>query len=582
MIDHWSFISGHTLEAYQERPEAEPFSEAFWTLNETEHGSDAPDRLHGFDLIRKHVARTPDIDRDLLVPYFLRYLWQVPYPNYIREAWRLLKMLAADTEDLGDAAHAIVSSHPQGSLRAEVLAWRYDYDVPAYLQSAAFEPLLFNLARTDPAPDVRAGALTVLTLKFWDYVFRESVAGQRVVALLRGVLKDDPAASVRALAFEMLADPSTTSPDGEAAEQELIVALQRPDNATVLSGLMASYGRHRLSGLRVNPERVAVAVNAVALNRAHPLFADMLQPFGWFILGTGDLSGALNRFWLTEAPFADGDALMAYVGNTASDPLADVEERALALVALEKFGRPAPRQAFVDFLLDPAQSHVGLNICTKAYASMRGMFTGPVAQAATPHELLVALIAHSRSRPIVDGADGGRFRQELCDFAVRQALLIHELREALQLAQQREGQMLLDAVFDAVRTDACDLSFGLYELRVKETALDLANVIKVVQSAKHPSVGRYTAAQLAMRYANLREDDVLSLIEQALAQTNDRVLIVSIVDESPSQADLAEQPAQLARLSAAIAAAHGRVPEAATEHERWISSKTADWLAAGS
>ncbi len=589
MIDHWSFISGRTLQDYQDLPAAEPFSQEFWLLNETEHGSDAPDRLHGFDLIRTHGARTPELDRDLLVPFFLRYLWEVPYPNYTREAWRLLKTLVSDTEDLAEAARAIVSSHPQGTLRAQVLAWRRDYDVPDYLQSATFEPLLTQLARNDPAPDVRAEALRLITLRSWDYSYRESAAGQTAVALLLAVLRDDPAPNVRAVAFELLADPATSGQTEGAIEQQLMSALQRPDNLSVFAALMARFGRHCLSGLRVSPHRLAAALNALAPYQAHPLFSDMLQPFGWFILGSGQPTGPLSRRWLQATPFADGDVLLAFAKTQFCNQSADMPERALALVTLDKCGQPVSRQAFVDFLLDPAQTHEAHEICTKAYALMRALFVRPVDQAQTPHELLALLVAHSRSRPSVDCRDaaavGGPFRQALCDQALSQVLrgpelIDQDLRDAFELPPPPVAQALFDAVLHTVQTDPTDISFALYELGIKPTNLDLSKVLDIVRLADHPTVGRTTAARLAQRYANLRDEATLALIEAVLSWTQKRDLLVDLVDELPSLAALTAQPDHRARLVAAVRAAHGRVPVGDTEYDVWVARKTDAWLAA--
>lgn len=459
-----------------------------------------------------------------------------------------------------------------------MLAWRRDYGVPAYLESAAFEPVLRQLAHSDPAPDVRAEALKLLTARCWDYEYRDSDAGQTVVTLLLDVLQNDLAPSVRGVAFDLLADPSVSGQAIDASKAALILALQRPDNICVFPGMMASYGRHCLSGLRVSPDRVGAALNALAQHRGHPLFADMVQPLTWFIHGIGDPAGPLCRDWLPAAPFADGDALVAFATSRSVDGSAGIEARALALVALEKFGRPCSRQAFVDFLLDPDQTHVAQMLCTKAYSVMRGLWTGPVQQADAPSALLAALIAHSRSRPMVDEANGGAYRQALCDYALRQALWIDELPEDLQVVRAPAAQALLDAVLESVRSDHADLSFALYELGRKPTRLSVAHVRDVIQSANHPRVGRATAARMATRFETLREEAALGLIEAALAHTHDRDLIADVVDELPSQADLGDQPDQLARLIAAVRTAHARVPVGGTEYEIWVASKTGAWL----
>lgn len=230
-IDPWQHVHASTLADYQQRGIAEPFSDLLWLLNETEHGSASPERLHGFAQLIAHPERTPEIDQEFLVPYLLRYMWEVPYAPYTRQAWICLETLIDDAERLRDVAEAILALHPHGDTRAAVVQCRADSCWPQYLCDALFMQRLAQLMHNDAHPAVRSACIEFLAL--------HSEIGtpdqRQLQVVLVALLAKDPSDEVRAAAFQALADWENSASEIHAA---LTQALRDTRNVRVLPQML--------------------------------------------------------------------------------------------------------------------------------------------------------------------------------------------------------------------------------------------------------------------------------------------------------------------------------------------------------
>lgn len=530
MIDYRSLVGDRRLQDLQALEGAEPFSETLWILNETEHGTDAPGRLFAFDDLLSHPARSPEADASLIVPFLVRYLWEVPYPTYTAAAWRTLSRVVEDTADLADLAHDILSGHPHGALRAEILRWDEEYSTDYLSDDSRFAGLIARLLVDDPAPAVRAAAARHLLL---------SGEGALDPAILLDRLRTDSAAEVReVLLDEILSRPASAFPAPEAA---IIAALRDPANAPVLPRLLWRFGQGRVAGLETDPDHVAVLMDLIAAGADHPRAADLRRSLNWLILGMGDRPDGAAALWLSGTPYGDGAALTARAMALFADAGAGVADRAHALALLNRLDLAPDPAALVAFLLAPDQTAGALDAAADARRGLQAMLGArPPADAAA---LVGQLMAHLQTRPDRAGDDppGDAFAEALLSRALRLAV------------QDSAGQPLLDVALAAVRDAPRDLSPALYEVDAAASDLDLSGLADIALAATDPYARRFAAAIAARRYDAFRDEADLALLERILSTTREVEVAGDAVRVLPPRADLGDGSDHGDRLAAVLA-----------------------------
>lgn len=563
-IDPWIHVSGKTLAGYRDRPDAVAFLDALAIIADEEHGADSPDGLHGFRAILDHAARTPDLDRDLLVPYFVRYLWEITFPSYLREAWRSLNELMPDREMLAEVARSVLEQHPSGELRAGILAEHTDRPPARYLTARPMVDLLLGLVGDDPAPQVRRNALALLLPADADEDDQ-----RRAVEVFVHALRD-PAAEVRCAAFEQLCllprGWRGSAPDGGAPSAQLIQAIQDPLNTPVLPAMLWAMVR----SLGTGPQQMAAMLNAVSAQRRHPRFADMMRAMDFLFMGAGATDGPVALAWLEQAPFADAAALQACLHATFEARTRPALDRAAALVGLDSMGLPRTDQEIIDFVLEQPQTGASLELLSQAHAFWRRIFTVAFGQARSPVALFAQLIDRSSALSPDGVARSVKYRSLVCDKALR-----HALTGGVTPALAAE---LAASVFDVIRRDAHDLSSALYPLRDTTTELDMSGLQDVVQSACNIYAARYAAQVLARRFAKFRDERLLRSIEGILTDCRDLALAAELVGGLPPRSQWADQPLVLARLTAAVSAAMQMPAGETPGYDQWRRERINGWL----
>ena len=526
MIEYRTLVGDRTLEDFQTLDMAEPFSETFWILNETEHGTEAPNRLYAFAELLAHPAH-------LLVPYLARYLWEVPYPAYTAAAWTHLSQIVEDTADLVDLAHEVLTTHPHGALRAEVLRWDEDYSTEYLEEDPRFTPLVLKLMQDDPAPAVRAAAVSWLFFvnHFSGNLGRDSDA----VDLILSRLADDPAAEVRERLFQEIAQSSDSGLAAEKVRTALIAALKNPANSAVLPRMLRVFGQRQLGGLKRDPDMVALMLNLIAAGAETRQAADLRRTLGWLEPGMGAAPDDASALWLGGAPYADGAALVNRAKAIFADEGADPVARAQALSLLSRLGQAADPRA----LLSSDLTAAALDEAEGAWQAMDLMFASVGENGAA--QLYPRLMAHVLTRPDFggEGRVGHEYAKRLSERAMRFAL------------RGASSQRLLDGVVAAVRDWPDDLSFALYDLGRRDTGLRLDGLKDIALDGQNLYARRYTAGYLALRVVEPGDAKAGALLEQVLATTREVELVGEAIGELPPRADL--DPALADRLMAATA-----------------------------
>ena len=567
-IDPWAHVSGLTLADYEKRPEAQPFSDEFWVVNETEHGSGGPERLHGFTAFLSHPGRNEEVDRTLLVPYFLRYLWEVDYPLYTREAWRLLARLVPDPALLVDVARTVLERHSHSELRAAILEPQDDH-APQYLETPEFVALLLRHAGKDPSPAVRRAALQAIVIVLYSKPL-DGLAEAVAAAL------DDTAFEVRAAAVSiigMLWDRFETSIGTTMLRSHVCAVLEDADNAPVLHSMLGAL-TGRFQGDRVDADLIASALNGLAAQRSDPMFADMQHSLAWFLIPAGRSDGVVARAWLKRAPFDDGAALVAYLEDEFRNVAAPAAERAMALAGLAKLGRQPNAGIVLEFLLREPQDGDSLDAVRYCYQFWRRVFDIDSVSAPDRAERLRRLMARSHRLAPDHVRRSLDYRKTVCESAVQYAVS--------KGPDRGEAQQLIDAVFEFVAADDSAVADALWALEHAETALDLSGLRVLVESAQDPYTARRVAEVMAQRYAEQFSVTMLADIERILAANPGPALVADLVSKLPMPSELASRPDQLARLHAAVEHAAERAGRIAAEsdldYDRWMAQRIRDWF----
>jgi len=554
-VDMSQWVAQFTLDELQRLACAEPLSEILWTLNETEHGTDAPDRLHAFGELLAHPARTPDLDRLLLMPYLVRYVWEVPHSAYTAAAWHHLCLMVDDSDwaSLTPLALDILDQHPHGALRAEVLRWDAD-DLCHWCEHLWRQPGLVGraarLLSEDPAPAVRAAAVTGL------FLMDPKPRDQTGVGLahLLDRLRCDPAAEVRGVLFDGICAGRGVVPMSDTVDAALIAALQDAGNRSVLPAMLFCYASTRLARPVSEPDTAAVVLNAIAAHTNSPRGADLRKALGFLEPAMGKRDAEAATVWLSRAPFANGEALVQCARGMFESPQLALAHRAHALTLLSRLGQPVEPHAMEGFLLAPAQTAALLDLTVGAYRLFSALLAaqqwpdGPV-------NLYRRLTTHVRSRPDVGGEakHGDAYAQAITEQTLRLALA------------GCGSQRLLDEVVCTVRDWSGDLSAALYDLGRSDTELVLDGLLDLALHAHNPGV-RAGGAGLLGRRVGLPDAKALAMLLQLLHTRHDAELASEAFHQLPERHELNADWS--ARLTAAVGWVQDMQPE---EHDHLLN-----------
>ncbi len=555
LVDYNAIVAGRTLEEIARTGLGDHFSDLLWVLNETEHGSNSPERLYAFDELLRHPDRTPEADKDLFIPFLLRYLWEVPYPDYTRIAWRTLQKIVSDPEDLADIAFHLLSTHPHGALRTEVVACDEEARVPGYFSEPRFVGLMIALLVEDPTPQVRASLVQTLVLEGWaeDHDWSQHKAGT-LDRLLAARLADDPAAEVRQVIFYWLASERRQIP-------ALLKALKDKRNDPILPQIIASFSSH-IADLTNDADAAAVLMTTIAAAQAHAQFGDIVRRLDGYMYQIGQAEHPATRHLLQAAPFADGAALLAFYRNTFQDATLSPLLRAFGLRGLDKHKAALQDHDIVEFMLKSSQTIASLDMISGSYNWFNGLYTRAFPQNPTPVTKLHLMHDLTRHLPQSEGLSGLGFRNRVINLAFRHAVAVAD-------------QALLDAAFDLVRMETGWIGTAMSSLGATEAGLDLTGLMHVAEGAVNIDNASYASNEIAGRFKKLRDGQSLAWLERLFTQHVQFPLLGDLVRELPARRDLA--PADHDRLTAAVAVAAGRPVE--NQNDVWMHARLVDWLA---
>jgi hypothetical protein len=546
MIEYRTLIGDRTLEDLMSLDLAQPFSDTLWLLNETEHGTQALNRLYAFGELLAHPDRTPEIDRELIIPFLVRYLWEVPYPAYTAAAWTHLSQVVEDTAELADLAHDILTSHPHGALRAEVLRWDEDYSIHYLTDDERFRPLITQLLRDDPAPCVRAAAAT------WMFPVGHKGVDQVWLDRVLAQLANDPAAEVRARLFDELAGESTSALQTDQVKDALVGALNDPANRSVMPGMLRRFAQRHLAGLDPDPDMVALLLNRIAAEADHPRRADLQRALAWLEPEMGAYGSEASRLWLQSAPYEDGAALASHALALFRDPDARPEVRAHALAMLSQLGHLVAVGEIELFLMAENQTAAALDATIGATRLMDRLLASTGCDGTVL--LLSRLMEHARARADrgEDEQAGNAYAKQLCDRAMRLAL------------DGDASQRLLDEVLKWIAVWPGDLTTALRNLIHTEADVQLEGVRNIALNAACESARAYSAGILSERYAASKCRQSGELLVEILSATRELEVAKEIFAEMPPRASLSRG------LARRLVAASDWVAEAKVDPDDWL------------
>ncbi len=565
LIHSWQHVRAATLADYQEQSAAEPFSELLWLLNETEHGSASPERLHGFAQLLAHPERTPELDEEFLIPYLLRYIWEVPYAAYTRQAWLSLETIVDDAERLQAVAEAVLEHHPHGEVRAAVVQCRPDSRWPAYLRSPPMIQHLTHLMQHDAHPAVRIACIEWLT-----HASEVGTADQQRLQSLLLAQLDDPSDEVRAAAFEALAYWEASAVEIHAA---LTQALRRADNARLLPQMLTAIcsrwlGAAHLSGC-------AAVLDALATQRQHPLFDDLCSRLPWLLASSDDPSSPILTHWLARAPFGSGAALQEYLRSHTTDS-ADATLHAAALAVLHKYAYVPDLHLILHFLLHTPQTGASLAFASQVYAFWDRVFTRANTSIEAAQRHFEQLHAVSMAVSDIDELRRSeRFRHILYSRA-----LAYCLSPSLP---QAAAQQLMDTVFLAIGQDPAVGASPFYPLAenldadAPAASRDWSVLAHLIDTVPDRYLARYAATSLTRRFAQLGDESILRLIETWLAPDVDLAFASEVVSELPQRNDPVLNAQHQARLVACLKQARER-KFTGDDPDAWLLTRLNSWL----
>ncbi|MFV0475512.1 MAG: hypothetical protein ACK5MQ_15080 [Pikeienuella sp.] len=424
---------------------ADPYYAGMQILDDQEHGWDAPDRLYAFADLLKAEGRTEETDRQILLPWLVRYLWVTDFPNYTQGAWRVLSDLHLEDEFMKVAAMDVLTRHPHGLARAAVIEATENYQ--PWLEEPAFLALLKRLAFEDPHPDVRRNAIQHLNSA------RSLTKGEAEAAM-----KTDPAAEVRAVLAQVLANAFLINKEWDDARTEAALreALFAPENDSVADEILRAYLH---SGtIKSDPQRLSQGLNWLAAHRDHPFRSIIETRFDWQM----DVE-ALPLF-LSGAPYADGEALGLWLRELFADRGRPLANRSHALNQLARLPKdPLAPQDVADFFFDPGHDAASLaplfDISIGSDALRRIFATWPasmVSQAPTQVELVGKLLAF-----LNESGPDGKTRGD----SDTQVGMLREAIRLLRIAQDGpEKAALVESLLIHAQQSPMDLIYGVSDL----------------------------------------------------------------------------------------------------------------------
>jgi hypothetical protein len=564
-INPWHHVHAATLADYQDQDAAEPFSEVLWLLNETEHGSGSPERLHGFAQLLAHPSRTPELDEEFLIPYLLRYLWEVPYALYTRQAWMSLEVLIDDAERLQAVAEAVLQHHPHGEVRAAVVQCRQDSRWPMYLSEPPMMQRLEHLMQHDAHPAVRMACIEFLA----HHSDVGTPAHQRLQAVLMALLQDS-CDEVRSAAFQALAYWEASDSEIHTA---LTQAITRADNARVLPQMLTAICSNWLGSAKLSG--CAAVLDALAAQREHPLFKDLCSRLAWLLASGDDPDSPILTHWLARAPFGSGVALQEYLrSHTKADT--DATLHAAALAVLHKYAHVPDLSVILDFLLHTPQTGASLALASQVYAFWNYIFTRAHTSVEKAQRNFEQLHAVSMAVGSIDELRRSeRFRNILYSRA-----LAYSLSPSLP---QAAAQKLMDTIFLAIGQDHAMGASPFYPLaenldaNAPAASRDWSVLAQLIDTLPDRYLAQYAATALTRRFAQLGDESILRLIEAWLSPDVDLAFASEVVSELPQRNDPLLKAQHQARLIACLQQASKR-KLTDDDPDAWLLARLNNWL----
>jgi hypothetical protein len=557
-MDYLTVVGPRNLAALEWEFRDNPFGDTLWILNETEHGSNGPERLFAFADLLRNPGRTAEIDAQFLVPWLVRYMWEVPHPRYTAAAWPVLMEVAGQDADLVGLAVEILTQHPHGSLRAAVLEPTDDY-TPAHLDAPELIALLPDLIAHDPDPDVRLAAI-----KHASYLGYFDPKVLNLFALFHASAENDPSPHVRGQALALLWELR----DGAEWDRGFLVAqLMRADNRSVLPVIMPGVLRTVGYGKPADAELIAAAFNVLARERVNPRYDDIVNGLGWATLALSrDGRPGMER-WLGAAPFADGTALLAFLQGQFENPDISAEDRVLAVTVLHRLGKMPPAQAILDLLLADDTGPLAMSLAGEVGWPLMPLMRAKTATGETGLAVLQALYTNALRGGPDEVSQMSIFRKRIVEMVVKRAISLARSGSAADL----------DTAFDWILTDPDDQSFALYDLRNTDAILDQSRLADVALNAANSFAQAGVAETIAIRYQTLGDAAMLPLLERVLSETQSANVLGSIARELPPRSTLAtDRPADEKRLVAAMVAGLDRTK--ADEDYSYMRDAANNWL----
>lgn len=537
------------------------FDDALRMLHDEEHESDDPKHLRLFAELVAHEARTPALDDAIVVPFLVRFVWEKPFPNYTLGAWRALFEIVDDHDSLEDVAWEILSYHPHGELRAEVLT-AHSGRYPDYLESERFLALATKLRTEDASPRVRVNAIELL-----DLLGSAPVDSEAEVLMRLSV--NDPATEVRCCAFQVLSRLRLEQSLSARRRLAQEAALRDPNNRYVVHTMLSAY--LRTGNLYTDVDRAAFGISFIARERTHPFYREMIGIIGWQIPDGAGMTGPVALFWLDDAPFESGAALAQHWLKTFEDPTVPIDKRSHALVCLTTADPRRIRgleKVALAFYFDEHHTPDSLVDFTSARALMRVFFLFPKFPGVhdkTRVELSREMLARA--------CDFESDRDVSAAYCARRYLVERIVEAALHLREaDPEREELLSLAFVAVRDDANDISFALYDIRNADTHIDMTPLCKWLAATEDRDRAYGIAEHAAVRYAKTFDRSALDVCLTALTCAKWPSVIPGILNALPSYDDLEHDAQGRTLLAEALAAFPSQMLD------EWIAEDVQRWL----
>ncbi|MEM6255489.1 MAG: hypothetical protein AAF821_21450 [Cyanobacteria bacterium P01_D01_bin.156] len=536
MTDYHTLIQGDLFDI-MESEVGSPFYETMQILHDEEHETNSPDRLPFFQDLLKNEARTAELDRSVLAPWLLVYIWQkTELPNYTREAWRTLIRLDNEDELIIEAAIDILQHHPHGALRAEVLQW--DDSWRPHWEDEVVIALSSQLAFEDPHPEVRINAIQHYRI---DGTSRDDDRwGQRML----DAMQNDLAPEVRAAIVRELSFTSRDVVGGQLLLETVKDALIHEQDGFVackLLSLLVSKGRFKFQ------LETAVTVMNYLKSAQEKRFPRQRQSI-------------LNRLrnyhanWLEIAPFENINEFQDYLIAHFKPGTTSLEERVVNYRTLMQTLRPPvpTLEDLVDLFFDPHHTTdtIGLLVDDLGDVGFKALFassTSLVPLAQTRVELMGRMISHLKTTD----ADGNL----LAGVEPMKNLLSYGIKVAMKGSPDADA--LWSLIYTTIAEGPEDWTWALSELKWRAGQFELAPLVALVGTASNASAARGATELLMALFGREPGGERAAAVAQAWTLFAERTdlwdhLVYDVAYRMPERAAFANYPQALGQIEQAM------------------------------